>query len=57
MIVLKCENMFAMLILNALILHSGNNIEILSNPSPSIILKFSKHQCCDLMTASIVVVR
>ena len=28
-----CENMFAMLILHALILHSGNNIEILPNPS------------------------
>ena len=33
MILLKCENMFAMLILHALILHSGDNIEILPNPS------------------------
>ena len=32
MILLKCENMFAMLILHALILHSGDNIEILPNP-------------------------
>ena len=31
-ILLKCENMFAMLILHALILHSGDNIEILHNP-------------------------
>ena len=30
-ILLKCENMFAMLILHALILHSGNNTEILPN--------------------------
>ena len=32
-ILLKCKNMFAMLILHALILHSGNNIEILPNPT------------------------
>ena len=32
MILLKCENMFAMLILHALILHSDDNIEILPNP-------------------------
>ena len=31
-ILLKCENMFAMLILHVLILHSGGNIEILPNP-------------------------
>ena len=32
-ILMKCENMFAMLILHALILHSGDNIEILPNPN------------------------
>ena len=31
-ILLKCENMFAMLILHVLILHSGDNIEIFPNP-------------------------
>ena len=40
-ILLKCENMFAMLILHALILHSGNNIEIIL-PNPRVHL--SKRQ-------------
>ena len=36
-ILLKCENMFAMLILHALILHSGDNIEISPNPKTPIL--------------------
>ena len=42
-ILLKCKNMFAMLILHALILHSGDNIENIAQPYNSI--SFKNLQC------------